>query len=145
MWGDILIPRIESHISETKTERDGLLDSSRRLVTMKNVFSFFINHKRWHFDLRVLICALQVRNRSNHQQDIQYELSGPKTARNDIMCSIVVRTIEKLVFKIAKQIAIIYESLYSDRNTLNTHLGNNYKCIHGMWFTNDAGVFINSK
>jgi len=44
---------------------------------------------------------LKVNNRSNHQNDIKYELLDPKSARNDILCSIVGQTIEKIISKMA--------------------------------------------
>ena len=44
---------------------------------------------------------LKVVKRSNHQNDIKYEFLDPKSPRNDILCSIVGQTIEKIISKMA--------------------------------------------
>ena len=38
---------------------------------------------------------------SNHHIHIKYELLDPKSARNGILCRIVVQTIEKIIFEMA--------------------------------------------
>ena len=47
------------------------------------------------------ILDLNVKNRSNHQNDIKNEFLEPKSPRNHVLYSIICQTIEKVIFLMA--------------------------------------------
>ena len=40
---------------------------------------------------------LKVKNKSNHQNNIKYEILDPKNPKNDVLWSIVGQTVEKII------------------------------------------------
>ena len=131
MGCDVVI-RIVSHIAETKTARYAkrpVLESSPAIVwswIAKDIYhqpQMLIDHQpqSWLFDFWVEICALTcsftVHNSTQHERSIIWRFQDfekkivCKNVSNDILCSIVVQTIENIIFKMAVDGHFEFEAL----------------------------------